>query len=101
VITKNRVGHKCAYKWMVITTISWDGLSQAEANEAYASLASLGYYGIGKTRACRQNGAVVCACQGDEQKGGASYSFGCSTSVHHTCTVGEYVNFCLVQFLKL
>ena len=46
VLAKQRIGHVCEYKWIVIIVIAWDGISENLANDAYIQFSSdIGTYG--------------------------------------------------------
>jgi hypothetical protein len=77
VIAKN-TGHKCQIKWVVVVIAAWQGIGSGVADEAFKQLSALGKFGIPTKRGNRQNKACTCHCQGDEDDGGASFSYGCS-----------------------
>ncbi len=46
VIVKDRVGHRCENKWIVVSIIAWDGVPRKIADETYDHLSTtLGRYG--------------------------------------------------------
>jgi hypothetical protein len=81
VLAKNRKGHKCENKWIVIVIVHWEGISLKISNQAYETLSEpLGTYGIPTPRECESNQNSDCVCS----VGGASISFGCSWTCY-TC----------------
>jgi hypothetical protein len=77
IITKNRVGHICANKWIIITIVCWQGIALEVADPCYARLSViLGHFGIHIARGCQYAKKGKCCCN----VGSGSFSFGCSWS---------------------
>ena len=65
VVAKDRIGHNCEHKWIVISIIAWDGVPRQMADHAYDHLSGLlGQYGKSFQRQCESNSKKTCACQG-------------------------------------
>ena len=95
VICKDRVGHKCKYKWIVVSIVAWEGVQGSLANSTYDNLSViLGQHGKAFQRQCETNSKKTCACQGvDDKFGGASFTFGCSWSMYFDgCKYGKAGN---------
>ncbi len=83
VIVKQRIGHFCNYAIIVVSIVAWEGVSQPMADNAYDVLRdNLGNHGRETKRRCGANAQKACLCQGKNDDGGASYSFGCSWSYY-------------------
>ena len=67
VVAKDRIGHKCEHKWIVISIVAWDGIPRELADHAYDDLSGLlGQYGKSFQRQCESNSKKTCACQGKQ-----------------------------------
>lgn len=92
VIAKDRIGHVCAYKWIVISIIAWEGVYKELADATYDNMVDiLGRYGKAYQRHCETNSKKTCACQGtNDENSGASFTFGCSWSMYFDgCKYGK------------
>ncbi|XP_066157203.1 methylcytosine dioxygenase TET isoform X1 [Euwallacea fornicatus] len=85
VIVKQRRGHTCHSTFIVVCLVVWEGVTNENADELYQLLTEkLTKFGLPTKRRCSTNDLRTCACQGiNEDKCGASYSFGCSWSMYY------------------
>jgi hypothetical protein len=86
IVIKYREGHKCDYQWNVMAIIKWDGIKTEKGNQIYETMRrSLGVHGISSNRKCGGNKDKSCPCNGQNQTGGASFTFGCSVHKYYKC----------------
>nr|XP_002125458.3 uncharacterized protein LOC100181878 [Ciona intestinalis] len=85
VVCRQRPGHRCITAVMVVVIMLWEGVSRPLADFSYNKCTQLiPTNGTATERRCGTNEERTCACQGfDPEKGGASYSFGCSWSMYY------------------
>ena len=93
IVTKNRKGHKCDFQWTVMGIVRWDGIDTEKGNKIYETMRrTLGKHGIASDRKCGGNKDKSCPCNGQNETGGASFTFGCSTGLHYQCCKFGYGN---------
>lgn len=85
VVTKHRKGHTCPNSWIVVSIVAWEGVRGDLADYSYDNLRhKLANFGKDTQRQCGTNKPHTCVCQGtDNQRAGASFSFGCSWSLFY------------------
>lgn len=82
-LIKERTGHRCPTRWLVVVSVAWEALPAPDSDRLYAELVGrLNAHGAPTRRRCSANEARTCACQGaDPDTCGACFSFGCSWSM--------------------
>ena len=58
------------------------------ANNIYETMGMLGAHGKSSKRGNRGNKDKTCPCNGQNETGGASFTFGCSTGYYNCCKFG-------------
>ncbi|XP_065062672.1 methylcytosine dioxygenase TET1-like isoform X2 [Rhopilema esculentum] len=92
VVVRERPGHLCEDKVIVISIVVWEGFERSKASYLYQRLTSLlSEHATMVTRRCGTNETKNCCCQGDNADTcGASFSFGCSWSMFYNgCKFGN------------
>lgn len=95
IVSKYREGHKCDYRWQVISIIKWEGIKTDTGKKIYETMRkNLGAHGISSTRGCSTNKDKSCTCNEGSENGGGSFTFGCSKhKFYQCCKFGRSVNF--------
>uniref|UniRef100_T1KWD2 Methylcytosine dioxygenase TET n=1 Tax=Tetranychus urticae TaxID=32264 RepID=T1KWD2_TETUR len=92
VLVRDRVGHTCPTRFIIVALIVWEGVEVNWASRLYDTVVhKLTNYATPTERKCSLNKSRTCACQGfDLSRSGACYSFGCSYSMYtHGCKFGK------------